>query len=933
MKKRKLILPSIALAIVAAFGLAACGGSSNNSGGQSQNQGSSEPQSLGEITITAEGKTDLIVGETVQLRASVEGVTWKSRSDAVATVDANGLVTAVGAGSVKIRAEKDNYDTGSITITVSKAPEKEAHTIIDLEHADHYSPTDIWGMDLSAYGMGFMGPGDSPVEDNSGATEDGHSLGWLQQGCKETLTFTSNKAVEVEIGISMAYNAEMNLASALSVKFNNNAIDMTGKVCEGPEDGDNNNYYDWHTTSFGKVNLIQGNNVLEIEMIGQGPNMDVLKIYSDDKALQIAVVDPVAKPKIEVTPAEVEIFVGDTQQLTTTAQGVTYTSADPTVASVSETGLVTGLKQGQTSITVEKEGMKKATVSVKVTNKPVAGQIVLEAEEATLSEGAQVENDNNASGTKSVGYLSDGLSITFTYNATEAKEMKLSVVGSSALMSWDNYPTIVVSDQSLADSMTLSFNDAAIDLTGKVFEGSDSASMSNFRLWHEVDLGNVNLKVGENKFVITAIGQGPNIDCLKLTDPNAQQGGQENPPAVTKYNVTFNANGGSGEMAAVEVEEGSEYTLPACAFTAPAGRVFAGWDHTVQINQWQSTTTTYQAGDKVTVSADMAFTAHWSYQKDTPVDLTSAYYAEAEAAELAGGAKVEAKDDAHGGKSVGYMSAGASITLQFHASAAGKATLILLASSASANWNVQPVQYYDQDLASTTSIKVNGVDVDLTGKGLNGADAPAFSQVNLGEFDVVAGNNTIVISAIAQSCNIDAIAVVSSLTLSDPLPPAGLMFAELEDATFERLEGQTAEDTLTVVDQADAHGGKAVTNFKQGSKVTVRINASAAGKVGLKLICASTYVQNAWGNDYMFSQTIADALSVKVNSNAVDLTGKKIGSDWSQVNYFDWTTLDLGEIDVQLGENVIVLEALNEFAPNLDALRIQGSETLTVTVL
>ena len=768
MKKRKLILPSIALAIVAAFGLAACGGSSNNSGGQSQNQGSSEPQSLGEITITAEGKTDLIVGETVQLRASVEGVAWKSRSDAVATVDANGLVTAVGAGSVKIRAEKDNYDTGSITITVSKAPEKEAHTIIDLEHADHYSPTDIWGMDLSAYGYGFMGPGDSPVEDNNGATEDGHSLGWLQQGCKETLTFTSNKAVEVEIGISMAYNAEMNLASALSVKFNNNAIDMTGKVCEGPEDGDTNNYYDWHTTSFGKVNLIQGNNVLEIEMIGQGPNMDVLKIYSDDKALQIAVVDPVAKPKIEVTPAEVEIFVGDTQQLTTTAQGVTYTSADPTVASVSETGLVTGLKQGQTSITVEKEGMKKATVSVKVTNKPVAGQIVLEAEEATLSEGTQVENDNNASGTKSVGYLSDGLSITFTYNATEAKEMKLSVVGSSALMSWDNYPTIVVSDQSLKDSMSLTFNDAAIDLTGKVFEGSDSASMSNFRLWHEVDLGNVNLKVGENKFVITAIGQGPNIDCLKLTDPNAQQGGQENPPAVTKYNVSFNANGGSGEMAAVEVEEG-EYTLPQCTFTGPGTKVFAGWEVmvTVTYGQWSfEQAQVKQPGEKIQISKDTEIKATWKVviTKDEQIDLTNAYFMEAEDAEATVNGQQcvpEDNESSHGGKDVGYMSQGAALTFKFNASAAGKVKLILMGRSASANWMSNPVEYYDHALEETTSIKINDTDVSVAGKGFLGSDGKTSVQIDLGEVDVVAGPNTIVLTALAQAPNIDCFALLS----------------------------------------------------------------------------------------------------------------------------------------------------------------------------
>lgn len=42
------------------------------------------------------------------------------------------------------------------------------------------------------------------------------------------------------------------------------------------------------------------------------------------------------------------------------------------------------------------------------------------------------------------------------------------------------------------------------------------------------------------------------------------------------YTVTFNANGGSGRMSAVSGVSGA-YTLPRCAFTAPAGKQFKGW--------------------------------------------------------------------------------------------------------------------------------------------------------------------------------------------------------------------------------------------------------------------------------------------------------------------------------------------------------------------
>ena len=770
MKKSKIILPSIGLALIAAFGLVACGGKGGNSNGGSQ-QGSSEV-SLGEITITAaNNKTELLVGETVQLQASVEGVTWKTRAAAVATVDENGLVTAVGAGSVKIRAEKDGYDTGSITITVTKAPEKEAHTVIDLEHADHYSPNDIWGMDLSQYGMGFMGPGDSPVEDNNGATADSHSLGWLQAGCKETLTFTANKAAEVEIGISMAYSAEMNLASSLSVKFNGVAIDLTGKVCEGPEDGDSNNYYDWHTTSFGKVNLIQGNNVLEIEMIGQGPNMDVFKLYSDDKALTITVVEPVAKPSITVTPTEKEIEVGETVQLQASVEGVTFTSADATIASVSETGLVTGVKQGVTSITVTKEGMKKATVAITVKAKPVAGQIVLEAEDAIIPEGAtiQIENNGSASGGKSLGYFGAGQTFTIEYTAAEAKEYKLSIVAAACEMAAD-YSGIV--DMDLGTNMSLKLGTTAIDLTGKTLPGNTSWNFSNFQ---EIDLGTVNIAAGKNVFTFEALAQGPNIDCIKLTDPNASQG-QGGGQTAVKHAVSFNANGGTGEMAALQVEEG-EYTLPECTFVGPGTKVFAGWEVmvTVTYGQWSfEQAQVKQPGEKITISKDTEIKATWKVviTKDAQIDLSSAFVMEAEeATPTVSGQQCVAEDNesSHGGKDVGYMSAGAALTFNFNASAAGKAKLILMGRSASANWMTNPVEYYDHALEETTSIKVNGVDVSVAGKGFLGSDGKTSVQVDLGEIDVVAGPNTIVLTALAQAPNIDCFALISdSITFTLP---------------------------------------------------------------------------------------------------------------------------------------------------------------------
>ena len=111
--KRKAFFQMIVFSALVSFGVAACGGA-NNEGGQ----GSSSAQ-LEKITITAEGnKKTLTLGESVQLTASVEGVTWASSKQDVATVSNTGLVSSVGAGTTNITASKDGYREGSISIKV-----------------------------------------------------------------------------------------------------------------------------------------------------------------------------------------------------------------------------------------------------------------------------------------------------------------------------------------------------------------------------------------------------------------------------------------------------------------------------------------------------------------------------------------------------------------------------------------------------------------------------------------------------------------------------------------------------------------------------------------------------------------------------------------------------------------------------------------------
>ena len=111
-----------ALVILLALTAVACNSTPASSGnGQKSSNQVSSTSALPAIKVTAaDNKKTLEVDETVKLTADVEGVTWESSNAAVATVDQEGNVTAVGAGTAKISAKKDGYKAGEISITVNK---------------------------------------------------------------------------------------------------------------------------------------------------------------------------------------------------------------------------------------------------------------------------------------------------------------------------------------------------------------------------------------------------------------------------------------------------------------------------------------------------------------------------------------------------------------------------------------------------------------------------------------------------------------------------------------------------------------------------------------------------------------------------------------------------------------------------------------------
>jgi len=86
----------------------------------------------------------------------------------------------------------------------------------------------------------------------------------------------------------------------------------------------------------------------------------------------------------------------------------------------------------------------------------------------------------------------------------------------------------------------------------------------------------------------------------------------------TTFTITFNANGGTGSMEPVTVEEGSRYVLPACGFTAPAGQEFKAWE----IGGAE-----YNAGDGYVVLGNTEIKALWKDSAVIPTTFTITFNA------------------------------------------------------------------------------------------------------------------------------------------------------------------------------------------------------------------------------------------------------------------------------------------------------------------
>ena len=95
------------------------------------------------------------------------------------------------------------------------------------------------------------------------------------------------------------------------------------------------------------------------------------------------------------------------------------------------------------------------------------------------------------------------------------------------------------------------------------------------------------------------------------------------PAAEGPFTVTYDANGGSGDMGSAETEEDGKYTFAENGFDAPENKEFKGWN-----TSEDGSGKDYEAGTEYTLTENTKVYAQWKDASDTPEPQDSYAYVE-----------------------------------------------------------------------------------------------------------------------------------------------------------------------------------------------------------------------------------------------------------------------------------------------------------------
>jgi uncharacterized protein YjdB len=364
----------------------------------------------------------LYVGASQQLAAdaqdangrSVSGmqVAWSSGNPALATVDGSGKVTGVGIGQVAITAAAGGK-TGSASVTVAPVPVKTvavtpaASTVqAGLTVQLTATPKDSTGAPLT--GRVVTWGSNNPAF----ATVSATGLVTAVAAGAATITATSEgKGGSATVTVSVIPVASVSVTPATAALAQGATVQLTGTALDASNTALPGRVITWTSSNTGFATA-DANGLVT----GVGAGSATITAMSEGKSGTATIsVTAVPVASVSVTPATASIPQGATVQLTATpldAAGapltgrvVTWTSGNTTFATVSASGLVTGVGAGSATITATSEG-KTGSATVTVTAVAPVASVTVTPATASVQAGSTVQltaTPKDASGTPLTG--------------------------------------------------------------------------------------------------------------------------------------------------------------------------------------------------------------------------------------------------------------------------------------------------------------------------------------------------------------------------------------------------------------------------------------------------------------------------------------------------------------------------------------------------
>jgi uncharacterized protein YjdB len=415
--------------------------------------GSTSPASVAGVTVTPDS-TDVKVGGTLQLAAtprdaagiplSGRAVTWTSSNTGIATVSASGFVTGVAPGAVTITATSEGH-SGMAAITVTAPPPP------PLPPGCQVSSTTWVNTSFTAETRSFTATFD--VTPNA-ASMDGLTALSAAPASRNTdmaLTVRFNTSGRIDARNGSGYTAASPIPYTPGTRYHFRlVVDVA------------THRYSAYVTAAGGTELTIGTGLAfrtEQSTVTSLANLAVQANSGTHQVCAFVITDNTPPPapvaSVTVTPASADVVVGTSIQLTATARDaagnslsgreVTWTSSDTGVATVSASGLVTGVAAGSGTITATSEGRSGSTVTT-VRPVPVASVSVSPAS-ATLAIGASIQLA--ATARDSAGNVLDGRAIIWSSDAAA-----IGSVSDSGLVTAHDVGTTIITATSEGQSGT-----------------------------------------------------------------------------------------------------------------------------------------------------------------------------------------------------------------------------------------------------------------------------------------------------------------------------------------------------------------------------------------------------------------------------------------------------------------------------------------------